>query len=328
MKLLISYIIFLLSIFKFINPNISGNSSFIKYHKNSSDTIQITLLSISYELSYDYNSVIKIILKISNYFPHNIRFKAFLRNDDELKEYILNCSKEFFDTIKCLSLKNITLDIGKKYYFYYRRNITENNIIFNGKDIFQDSRNISLIFKPKILDNITIYNNTKYFDVKTDKDMISSGYLYLTRKSKKVLQKPKNGFNKYIELNNFIPHCGLAGYMPQSTLIAYKEAIRRGYKIVDGDIFFTKDKIPVICHGKNLENVSNGKGILTEKTINELEKLDFGAKFNKIYAGEKILKFEELLKLCKENNTNEYAKIILKYVDKYDMINSIFFNLQ
>ena len=109
-------------------------------------------------------------------------------------------------------------------------------------------------------------------------------------------------------------------------------------------ILFTKDKIPVICHGSNLGGISNGEGDLTEKTLKELENLDFGIKFNEKYKGEKILKFEDLLKLCKKNDiiidldlyhmdynkyfkdTDEYAKIIIQYVQKYGMYNSIFFN--
>ena len=114
--------------------------------------------------------------------------------------------------------------------------------------------------------------------------------------------------------------------------------------MVDGDILFTKDKIPVVAHDIELESVSNGKGNLIDKTIEELEKLDFGIKFSKKYTGEKILKFEDLLKLCKNNNIiidldlghlnyteffnnmKEYANIIIKYVERYDMINSIVFN--
>ena len=172
--------------------------------------------------------------------------------------------------------------------------------------------------------------------------MVSGGYLYITKKSKKVLQERKN-FNKNIDLNNFISHCGLWGYRPQNTLVAFKEAIRRGYKIVDGDLVFTKDKIPVMCHGVQLNLVSNGHGDLNEKTYDELKKLDFGSIFDPKYKGEKILKFEDLLKLCKEEeiildldlghikskyfeNTDEYVKIIINLIEKYEMFNSIFIN--
>lgn len=333
-------IIYFLLLYNFFFVDANDYKNFRNSHIINNN---IKLISISYELSYDFNSIIKIILKVYHPFYPNRNFNAFIKSEDEIKVYTLSCSSTFLDIIECLSQKNLTFDVTKKYYFYYNRSSGNSYITFNGKDIYKDNKAVSLIFRPKILDNITIYNDDKSFDVIIGKDIVSSGYLYLARKTKKVLQKPKNGFNKYIELNNFIPHCGLAGYMPQSTLVAYKEAIRRGYKIVDGDILFTKDKIPVICHGKELENISNGKGDLTEKTLEELEKLDFGIKFSKKYAGEKILKFEELLKLCKENNiildldlwhlkskkyfnSSEYIKIILKYLDKYDMINSIYFN--
>jgi glycerophosphoryl diester phosphodiesterase len=134
------------------------------------------------------------------------------------------------------------------------------------------------------------------------------------------------------------------GYRPQSTLVTFEEAIRRGYHIVDADLFFTKDKIPVINHGDDIDQYSNGKGKISTKKLEELEELDFGEKFNKKYKGEKILTFEKLLELCKENNeiidldlaqlqfekyfnnTNEYLKKIFDFIEKYDMFNSIFLN--
>ena len=107
---------------------------------------------------------------------------------------------------------------------------------------------------------LILYKDNKKIVARIDRDIVGGGFLYITRKSKKLLHKPKDGFNKYIELNNFIPHSGLMGYRPQSTLIAYEEAIRRGYHIVDADILFTKDKIPVIRHGDNIEKYSIGEG--------------------------------------------------------------------
>ena len=340
MRLFILFIIFFLCyIHTKSNSNVDFNFKEILYNY-----YDINQFSIFYELSYNKFSAIKVIIITYYKISKNIKFKAFLKSEDQILEYELNCLNKLEKLILCIPNKNYSFDTNKKYFFYYNNKKFDNNITFNGKEIFEDDRRISLIFKPKISPNQILYKDKKIFIVNTNNNMVSNGYLYLTKSSKKVLQKPKNGFNKYIELNNFIPHCGLYSYRPQSTLIAYKEAIRRGYKIVDGDIVFTKDKIPVICHGTHLDSISNGHGDLTKKTLKELEKMDFGIKFNKQYKGEKILKFEELLNLCKNNNiivdldlyhldynkyfknTNEYAKIILEYIDKYDMFNSIFFN--
>ena len=309
----------------------------------SEDSNSLSVVSISYELTYDETSIIKVTIKTYYEISQNIKFKAFLKTDDGLHEHPLECQNEFVDLISCSTSKNITLDTNQKYFFYYNKKKSGSDITFDGEDEYQDSNRISLIFNPEVEEGQILYKDDKKFYVKNDNNMVSGGYLYITRKSKKILQKNKNGFNKNIELNNFISHCGLAGYRPQNTLIAFKEAIRRGYKIVDADVVFTKDKIPVICHGVQLNLVSNGEGDLTEKTFDELEKLDFGSIFDLKYKGEKILKFEELLKLCKENDiildldlghvnykyfedTDEYIKIIIELIEKYGMINSIFIN--
>ena len=307
------------------------------------DSNSLSVVSISYELTYDETSLVKVTIKTYYEISQNIKFKAFLKTDDELHEHLLECENEFVDLISCSTSKNITLDTNQKYFFYYNKKKSGSDITFDGEDIYQDSNRISLIFNPEIEEGQILYKDNKRFDVKNDNNMVSGGLLYITKKSKKILQKNKNGFNKNFELNNFISHCGLAGYRPQNTLIAFKEAIRRGYKIVDADLVFTKDKIPVICHGVKLNLVSNGEGDLSEKTFDELEKLDFGSIFDLKYKGEKILKFEDLLKLCKENeiiidldlghinfkyfnNTDEYIKIIIELIEKYGMLNSIFFN--
>ena len=337
-------IIFLIIISNFllINANDYDDLEYYDSYGYNENMNDLNIASITYELSYDDTSIVKVIIKTYYDLAQNIKFKAYLKTEDELHEHILQCSNEFIDTITCLSSKNITLDTDKKYYFSYNKKNSGSDITFDGEDVFEDENRISLIFSPEIPEGQILYKDNRRFDVKNGNDMVSGGYLYITKKSKKVLQKTKNGFNKNIQLNNFIPHCGLAGYRPQSTLAAYKEAIRRGYKMVDADLIFTKDKIPVICHGVKLNLVSNGEGDLTQKTLEELEQLDFGSIFDPKYKGEKILKFEDLLKLCKANDiildldlghmnnkffeTNEYIKIILQLVEKYDMMNSIFIN--
>lgn len=337
-KIIITIIIFLLSDIH----NISNIKS-REYIINEETNINLNVLSIDYELLYDNISIIRIKIKTTNEIYIKINFKAFFKSNDKKNRFILDCSNISRNVIICLSKRKIFLDNEKKYFFYYNKKKSGISMTIDGKDVYKDTKNISLIFHPEIENHQIVYKNNKKFYVKIDMNMVSKGLLYLTKKSKTVLNNQKNGFNKYIGLNNYIPRGGLS-YRLQWTLIAYKEAIRRGYKMVDGDLLFTKDKIPVIAHDLTLETVSNGKGYLIKKNLNELEKLDFGCKFSEKYAGEKILKFEDLLKLCKErniiidldlhhlnykefnNNMEEYIKIIIDYVERFDMINSIIFN--
>ena len=343
-----NFIIVLFLILNIVNISYEDDNFDINKYENFDDNYYdypnyISVVSISYELTYNNFSVIKVTIKSYNEIEKDINFKAQLKSHDEEKSYLLNCTSTFYDTIECFSEKNITLNTEDKFYFYYEKG-KQGKFYFNGYDIYEDFKRISLIFKPEINQDQKLYIDKRKFTVHTDKEIINGGYLYIVRQSKGILLKPKDNFNKYIELNNFISHAGLFGYRPQSTLIAFKEAIRRGFHIVDADIIFTKDKIPVICHGQSLEKVSNGKGKISEKTLEELEELDFGSKFDEKYKGEKILTFENLLKLCKENNvivdldlahlnlqkyfidTDEYLKIMINLIEKYDMSNSIFFN--
>ena len=344
-----SFYLNLLFLIIFINFEIIKPNDYDDLENYDSNNIRgnpndLSIVSISYELSYDDSSIVKILIKTYYELDKNIKFRAFLKTEDELHEHPLECSNEFVDSIICLSAKNATFDTNKKYFFYYDKKKSGSDLTFDGEGIYEDDKRISLIFKPEVPEDQILFKDNRRFDVENKNYMVSGGHLYITRKSKKLLQKPKNGFNKYFQLNNLIPHAGVGDYMPEGILISYKEAIRRGYKIVDADLVFTKDKIPVIAHGTDLEKMSNGRGELTEKTLEELEQLDFGSGFSDKYRGEKILKFEDLLKLCKENGiildldlthsdynkyfneTNEYIKIILDLIEKYEMVDSIFLN--
>ena len=310
---------------------------------NEDDRVQvpgnINIESINYELTYNNYSVVKVVIKTYDEIENDLNFTGYLKSEDEHKEYKLHCTNTYYDIIECFSCRNVTFNLQDKYYFYYNK--TDSKITFDENDILEDNKRVSLLFKPEITIDDKIYRDNKKITVETDAKMVSGGVLYITRQSKEPLQKPKDGFNKYIELKNFIPHSFYG--VPQSTLSYYKEAIRRGFHIVTAQIQFTKDQIPVICHETNLETISDGEGKLESKTFEELVKLDFGSKIDKKYAGEKILTFKYLLDLCKEYNliidldlskvdsenaekTQVYLKRLLTLIDEYCMMDSIIFN--
>ena len=63
----------------------------------------LNIISISYELSYNDYSVVKVIIKTYDEIAYNVNFNAYLKSDDQDTQYLLNCSNTFYDTIEYLS---------------------------------------------------------------------------------------------------------------------------------------------------------------------------------------------------------------------------------
>ena len=304
------------------------------------DPENINILTISYELTYDKDSFLKVILKTIDDLEHETKFDALLKTVEEKKEYKLKCENISITVIECYSEKNIKFNKNDRHYFYYK---SDGKLTLDEKEVLEDYKKVTLIFKPEMYEDQIMWKDHRKILGLNNRKIVGGGYLYLVPKSKKLLHKTKDGFNKNIELNNFIAHRGINGERPESSLSSFKEAIRRGFKIVNADLQFTKDKVPVIMHTTELGQVSDGEGKISEIDFEDLKKLDFGKKFDVKFTGEKILTFGELLKLCKENdvileldlsllnykkyfeNTDEYIKIIINTIEKYNMLNSIFF---
>ena len=323
-------IVFLLSIFLSIKCDRNLN-----YHYN------INIESISYELTYNNYSVVKVVIKTYDSLDNDVAFKAYLIAEESHKEHLLHCYSTFYDIIECFSNRDDIFNKEDRYYFYYNK--TDSKITFDENDILEDDKRVSLVFEPEIDIDDKLFRDNHKISVDTNGNMVSGGLLYIVRSSKEVLQNPKDGFNKYFELDNIIPHVGLHEHLPPSTLQGFTEAIKKGYVILNADLRFTSDKMPVICDDDKLEIISNGKGLVSTSIFADLEKLDFGSKFDKKFADEKIMTFTELLALCKKNEVvinlnlehlelakyfspnSEYMKLMFNLVTRLNMTNSIFF---
>ena len=308
--------------------------------QSDANPYNINIESISYELAYNNYSVVKVVIKTYDSLDSDVSFKAYLLSEEEEKEYLLHCYSTFYDIIECYSNRNEVFNTEDRFYFYYNK--TDPHITFDENDILEDDKRVSLVFEPEVDIDEKLYRDNHKITLETNGDMVSGGYLYIVRSSKEVLQCPKDGFNRFFELNNIIPHVGLHDHLPPSTLQGFTEAIKKGYHILNADLRFTSDKMPVICDDDSLEKISNGKGMVSSSTFAELEKLDFGGKLDKKYEDEKIMTFAELLALCKKNeaivnlnlehldiekyfNTKEYLNIMFLLVEKLNMTDSILF---
>jgi len=98
-------------------------------------------------------------------------------------------------------------------------------------------------------------------------------------------------------LSNFkiVAHRGASGEAPENTFAAFKIAISSESDVIEVDVHQTKDGKVVIIHDDTLDRTTTGKGAVSEKTYDDLIKLDAGSWFDAQYTNEKIPLFSDFL---------------------------------
>ncbi len=76
-------------------------------------------------------------------------------------------------------------------------------------------------------------------------------------------------------------HRGGMGLWPENTLYAFEHAARIGVDVMEIDVRRTRDGEIVVIHDEAVDRVSDGKGAVADKTLEELKSLDFAYNFVK-----------------------------------------------
>ncbi len=111
--------------------------------------------------------------------------------------------------------------------------------------------------------------------------------------SEGIMDKNNDGFI-------VIAHRGASAYYPENTMAAFRGAVNIGADMIELDVLLSKDNIPVVFHDAMLDKKSNGKGLVSEYTVQELKELDAGSWFDPKFRGEKIPTLEEVLIYTKD----------------------------
>lgn len=115
-----------------------------------------------------------------------------------------------------------------------------------------------------------------------------------------------------------IAHRGASSYAPEHTRAAYLLAIKQGADYVEQDLVITKDGHLVCLHDVTLERTTNVAEVFPDRfvevpgangpvkhwmaydfTLAEIKQLDAGRWFDKRFAGEKVLTFEEAIDIVR-----------------------------
>src|SRR6201998_3172869 len=74
-----------------------------------------------------------------------------------------------------------------------------------------------------------------------------------------------------------VAHRGASADRPEHTLAAYELALAQGAEGVECDVRLTRDGHLVCVHDRRVDRTSNGTGLVSDMTLEELRRLDFGS---------------------------------------------------
>lgn len=124
----------------------------------------------------------------------------------------------------------------------------------------------------------------------------------------------------YASLNENVKSINHRGYnfvAPENTLPAFKLSKQKGFPIVETDIDFTSDNVPVLLHDNTINRTarnSDGTEIESQISINSITyaqalDYDFGIWKGAQYAGTKIPTFKQFVTLCKNIGLEAYVEL-------------------
>jgi glycerophosphoryl diester phosphodiesterase len=93
-------------------------------------------------------------------------------------------------------------------------------------------------------------------------------------------------------MTNIMGHRGAPAYEPENTLRSFRRALAMGVGAVELDVQLTRDGRLAVIHDETLDRTTNGRGLVKDFTLAELQKLDAGK-------GEPVPALEEVFDLVK-----------------------------
>lgn len=206
---------------------------------------------------------------------------------------------------------------------WYSKNKSVAKVTKKGKVIAKNTGKTTIIAKVKkkkykcrvVVKNDSSKNNSSGSTVKT----ITTLSLPITYQEEEVIdtQSEKYIVGSLSQKMNIICHRGYKKLAPENSAAAFRLAKQKGYNIVETDIKYTKDGVPVLLHDFTINRVArNADGTEIKEPIDigtityeEVLKYDFGIYKSEEFKGTKILTLVDFLKLCKEIDLKVYLHI-------------------
>jgi glycerophosphoryl diester phosphodiesterase len=95
-----------------------------------------------------------------------------------------------------------------------------------------------------------------------------------------------------------IAHRGHKVGAPEQTMAAFELAIDHGATMLECDVRFTSDGVPVMLHDRRLERTTNGRGHIDDMDWAQVAQLDAGGWFDPRFANARVPRLDEMFALA------------------------------
>ncbi len=106
--------------------------------------------------------------------------------------------------------------------------------------------------------------------------ILGAVYTYMSSSSGKPVEEFKIFAEQRKDRPLVFAHRGGRGIAPENTLTAFQKSYELGVDVLELDVRATKDAELVVIHDKTLDRTTDGKGLISERSLAEIKKLDAG----------------------------------------------------
>jgi glycerophosphoryl diester phosphodiesterase len=99
-------------------------------------------------------------------------------------------------------------------------------------------------------------------------------------------------------VRHIIAHRGHKVGAPEQTMAAFELAVDLGATMLEADLRFTRDGVPVLMHDRLLDRTTSGTGPIAAMDWAEVARLDAGSWFDPKFASARVPRLEELFDLA------------------------------
>jgi glycerophosphoryl diester phosphodiesterase len=92
-----------------------------------------------------------------------------------------------------------------------------------------------------------------------------------------------------------IGHRGASADAPENTIAAFELALEQGADGIELDVHLSSDEQPVVIHDFTLERTTDGEGSVSQRSVQELKRLDAGGWHDRRFRGQRVQTLQEVL---------------------------------